>query len=84
MNKKTVLNKEVIVENEVATIIETTEVKYDRNQLEMQLRDIQMRKQNIKDQNKRLVSEFNEVLELETEIKNLIAQLENDDNIEVI
>lgn len=84
MNKRTVLNKEVVVENEVATIIETTEVKYDRNQLEMQLRDIQMRKQNIKDQNKRLISEFNEVLELEAEIKSLIAQLENDDNIEVI
>lgn len=84
MNKRTVLNKEVIVENEVATIIEKTEVKYDRNQLEMQLRDIQMRKQNIKDQNKRLVSDFNDILELETEIKNLITQLENDDNIEVI
>lgn len=84
MNKKTVLNKEVIVENEVAKIIETTEVRYDRNQLEIQLRDIQMRKQAIKDQNKRLISEFNEVLELEAEIKSLIAKLENDDNIEVI
>ena len=75
---KTVLNKDVRIENDMAIIREETETKLDRQQLEMKLRDIQMRKSNLQDQNKRLVAEYNQLVEEEKEINTLISQLTTD------
>lgn len=72
---KTVLSKDVRIENDMAIIREETETKLDRQQLDMKLRDVQMRKSNLQDQNKRLITEYNQLVEEEKEINALISQL---------
>lgn len=74
MNKN-ILNREVKVENNEVIIIKNVEEKYNRQQLEMKLREIQMRKISLKEQNKNIVSEYNKVLDEEQEIQALIEQL---------
>lgn len=75
---KTVLSKDVRIENDMAIIREETETKLDRQQLEMKLRDVQMRKSNLQDQNKRLIAEYNQLVTEESEVNNLISQLTTD------
>ena len=72
---KIVLSKDVRIENDMAIITESTETKLDKQQLDMKLRDVQMRKSNLQDQNKRLVTEYNQLVEEEKEINALISQL---------
>lgn len=74
MNKN-ILSREVKVENNEVIIIKNVEEKYNRQQLEMKLREIQMRKISLKEQNKNIVSEYNKVLDEEQEIQALIEQL---------
>lgn len=84
MSNKEVLSKDVRIENDMAVIREETETKLNRQQLEMRLRDVQMRKLNLQDQNKRLINEYNQLVEEENEINNLISQLVADEGIEEI
>lgn len=72
---KIVLSKDVRIENDMAIITESTETKLDKQQLDMKLRDVQMRKSNLQDQNKRLITEYNQLVEEEKEINALISQL---------
>jgi len=74
MNKN-ILSREVKVENNEVIIIKNVEEKYNRQQLEMKLRELQMRKISLKEQNKNIVSEYNKVLDEEQEIQALIEQL---------
>lgn len=74
MNKN-ILSREVTVENNEVIIIKNVEEKYNRQQLEMKLRELQMRKISLKEQNKNIVSEYNKVLDEEQEIQALIEQL---------
>lgn len=78
-----ILNKEVKVEADKAIITEKIETTLDRNQLESKLRDISMRKTYIVNQNKMLINEFNNLIDEEEELKNLISQLDMNE-IEVI
>ena len=78
---KTVLNKDVRIENDMAIIREETETKLDRQQLEMKLRDVQMRKLSLQDQNKRLITEYNQLAQEENEINNLISQLATNEGV---
>lgn len=78
MNNKKILSKDVRIENDMAIITESTETKLDRQQLDMKLRDLQMRKTSLQDQNKRLIAEYNQLAEEEREVNNLISQLTAD------
>lgn len=81
---KTVLSKDVKVEENKVVITESVETRMDENQLEMKLRDLQMQKLRIKEQNIRLVTEYNGLLDEEKEINQLISQLNTGDVVEVI
>ena len=81
---KTVLSKDVKVEENKVVITESVETRMDENQLEMKLRDLQMQKLRIKEQNVRLVAEYSGLLEEESEINQLILQLNTGDVVEVI
>lgn len=83
MDNKKILSKDVRIEEDMAIITESTETKLNRQQLDMRLRDVQMRKLNLQDQNKRIVKEYNQLANEETEIKNLISQLTNNDIEEI-
>lgn len=81
---KIVLSKDVKVEENKVVITESVETRLDENQLEMKLRDVQMQKLRAKEQNTRLVAEYNGLLEEEKEINSLILQLTTGDVVEVI
>lgn len=81
---KTVLSKDVKVEENKVVITESVETRLDENQLEMKLRDVQMQKLRAKEQNIRLVTEYNGLLEEEKELNQLILQLNASDGVEVI
>ena len=81
---KTVLNKDVKIEDNKVVITESIETIMDRSQLEMKLRDVQMQKLRAREQNARLVAEYNGLLEEEGELDQLILQLNIDDGVEVI
>ena len=80
----TVLNKDIRIENNKVVITENVETTMDKNQLEFKLRDLQMKKSRLQDQNVRLVTEYNELIIEETETNNLISQLTTNDGIEEI
>lgn len=81
---KKVLNREVKIEDNTVVIIENTETKLTKHQLEMQLRDIQFQKEKLKEQNQRIINDYNQLVEKEIEINNLIAQLTGDEKIQEI
>lgn len=83
MNTK-VLSKDVTVEENEVVITESVETRMDENQLEMKLRDVQMQKLRTKEQNNRLVAEYNSLLEEESDLNQLILQLNTGDGVEVI
>ncbi|HHX60609.1 MAG TPA: hypothetical protein GX707_07840 [Epulopiscium sp.] len=81
---KTILSKDVKVEGNKVVITENTETRLDRNNLEVKLRDLQMQKMRLKEQNVRLVDEYNLVVLEETEISDLISKLSTNEGIEEI
>ena len=82
---KIILNRETRVEDNVVVIKEETETKLTKERLEMRLRDLDVRKQRLKDQNKRIIEEFEELKKEELETKELIKQLDSEeDGVETI
>lgn len=83
MNKR-MLDKTTRVEDNLVIITEKTETKLNEEQLEHKLRDVRMQKLRIKEQNARLVEDYNKLLEEENEINELMLQLGENDGVEVI
>lgn len=81
---RVVLNKDVKIENKEVVITENVETRLDRAQLELKLRDIGMQKARLKEQNAKVVSDFNKLLEEEVELEGLIGQLDVNSGIEEI
>lgn len=81
---KTILNKDISIRDDLVIITEEMETRLDRNQLEMNLRDIQIQKSRLQEQNARIVEDYNRLMNEEIEIKDLISQLSSDDPIEKI
>ena len=81
---RTILSKDVKIEDNKVIITEEIETKLDQSQLELKLRDIQLRKARAKEQNTRLINEYNGLANEETELKELIAQLKDKEDIEKI
>lgn len=84
MNNKTVLNKDVQIEDSMVVITETIKTNLYREEIEMMLRDIDKQKDYIKTQNQRLIDEYNELLEKEDELKMYLDSIKPGTDIEVI
>lgn len=84
MNNKTVLNKDVQIEDSMVVITETIKTNLYREEIEMMLRDIDKQKDYIKIQNQRLIDEYNELLEKEDELKMYLDSIKPGTDIEVI
>lgn len=84
MNNKTVLNKDVQIEDSMVVITETIKTNLYREEIEMMLRDIDKQKDYIKTQNQRLIDEYNELLEKEDELKMYLDSIKPGIDIEVI
>lgn len=82
--EKVILDKTTAIEDNLVIITERTEKTLNREQLEQQYRNLQMQKSRIKEQNTRLVTEYNALLEEENEINELILRLDSNHSIEVI
>lgn len=83
MNKK-VISKDVVIENDKAIVTEKIESIMDSNTIELKLRELNMRKIQIKEQNKKLVEQYNNLSDEENELKALLSELTPIENIEVI
>ena len=83
MDKK-ILNKDISIENNLVIITEQIETKLNRNQLELKLRDLQMQKSRLQEQNSRIVGDYNRLSLEEVEINDLISQLNGNDEMEEI
>jgi hypothetical protein len=83
MNKK-VISKDVVIENDKAIVTEKIESIMDSNTIELKLRELNMRKIQIKEQNKKLVEQYNKLSDEENELKALLSELTPIENIEVI
>lgn len=70
-----VLSKEILVENDVVVITEQIETTMDINQLEQKLRNVQMQKSSLLDQNARIVVQYNKYTDEENDILDLLSQL---------
>ena len=83
MNKE-ILKRNASIEEDTVVIVEETKTTLTIQQIERQLMDIQSAKQRIREQNKRLVAEYDELDLQETEIKSLIDQITTSDEIQEI
>ena len=81
--ERIVIDKQTEVKENKIIITETSETRMNRENLELQLRDVNFRKERLKEQNKRLIEEYREVEREEQEIEELIVQL-SDEDLEVI
>ena len=81
---RTILNKEISIKDNKAVITENIKTVMDRNQLEVRLRELSMQKAQVQNQNQRLVQQYNDLVEAEREIQDLISQLDAASKIEVI
>ena len=81
--ERIVIDKQTEVKENKIIITETSETRMNRENLELQLRDVNFRKERLKEQNKRLIEEYREVEKEEREIEELIVQL-SDEDLEVI
>ena len=79
-----VLNKEVIIEGGKVIIREEIEKILTKEDLDFELRDIQMQRSRLQDQNSRIISDYNKLVDEEGEIKELISQLTTNEPIEEI
>lgn len=82
MNKE-ILNKTVVVENDLIVITEETKTKKDRRQLDNELMSIQRQISATIEQNKRVIAEYTRLQIEEQVIKDMIAQLPQED-LEII
>ncbi len=82
MNKE-VLNKTIVVENDLIVITEETQTKKDRRQLDNELMSIQRQILATIEQNKRVIAEHSRLQIEEQVIKDMIAQLPQED-LEII
>ena len=81
MENRKVLTKDVqVIENKVV-ITESVETRMDQSQLESKLRDIQVQKTRVRDQNIRIVEEYNKLVNDELETKDLITQLNANEGV---
>ncbi len=81
MENRKVLTKDVqVIENKVV-ITESVETRMNHNQLELKLRDVNMQKIRVKEQNNRLVEDYNKLLQEEVELNGLIDQLNVGDGV---
>ena len=81
--ERIVIDKQTEVKENKIIITETSETRMNRENLELQLRDVNFRKERLKEQNKRLIEEYREIEREEEEIEELIVQL-SDEDLEVI
>lgn len=81
--ERTILDRNTQIKDNLVVITETTEEKFSKDRLEMQLRDLEHRKQMLKEDNSRIVKDYNENNERIKEIKSLIEQLSAEDNGEM-
>ena len=81
--ERIVIDKQTEVKENKIIITETSETIMNRENLELQLRDVNFRKERLKEQNKRLIEEYREIEREEQEIEELIVQL-SDEDLEVI
>ena len=81
--ERIVIDKQTEVKENKIIITETSETRMNRENLELQLRDVNFRKERLKEQNKRLIEEYREIEREEQEIEELIVQL-SDEDLEVI
>lgn len=77
---KIILSRETRIENNEAFIREETETKLTKERIEMRLRDLEMRKQRLKDQNQVIIKEYEGVEREEIEMKDLLERLEVEDD----
>lgn len=84
MNNKTVLNKDVQIEDSMVVVTETIKTNLYKEEIEMMLRDIDKQKDYIKTQNQRLIDEYNKLLEKEDELKMYLDSIKPCIDIEVI
>ena len=84
MENVKVLSKEVLVENDMVVITEQIETTMDINQLEQKLRNVQMQKSSLLDQNARIVIQFNKYTDEENDILDLLSQLNVDEGIKIL
>ena len=84
MNNKTVLNKDVQIEDSMVVVTETIKTNLYKEEIETMLRDIDKQKDYIKIQNQRLIDEYNELLEKEDELKMYLDSIKPGLDIEVI
>lgn len=84
MNNKTVLNKDVQIEDSMVVVTETIKTNLYREEIEMMLRDVYNQKDYIKTQNQRLIDEYNKLLEKEDELKMYLDSIKPGTDIEVI
>ena len=84
MENVKVLSKEVTVENDRVVITEQVETTMDINQLEQKLRNIQMQKSSLLDQNARIVIQYNKYTEEENDVLDLLSQLKVVEGIKIL
>ena len=80
---KEILNKTVEVQDDFIVITEETQTKKDRRQLDNELVSIQRQISATIEQNKRVIAEYTRLQIEEQTIKDMIAQLPQDD-LEII
>ena len=80
---KEILNKTVEVQHDFIVITEETQTKKDRRQLDNELVSIQRQISATIEQNKRVIAEYTRLQIEEQTIKDMIAQLPQDD-LEII
>ena len=83
MDNKKLISRNVEVRENSVVITEQLQSEMDLLQLQQLLQQIKMRKTGLKEQNQRLIEEYNAMVQQETEIEDLISQL-NSEDIEVI
>ncbi len=84
MENVKVLSKEVLVENDMVVITEQIETTMDINQLEQKLRNVQMQKSSLLDQNARIVIQYNKYTDEENDILGLLSQLNVGEGIKTL
>lgn len=82
--ERKVLNKDVQVTKNEVIITESVETRLDQSQLEQKLRDVQIQKSRIKEQNNRLIKDYDTLLQEEIELTELIERLNSDEGVKEI
>ena len=84
MENVKVISKDVIVENDRVVITEQVETTLDISQLEQKLRNVQMQKSSLLDQNARIVVQYNKYTDEENDILDLLSQLNVGEGIKTL